>query len=225
MKHLFIVAHPDDEILGCLGTILALKRNREEVYIATASDKSATRENGLREKSKEIHHEINVDGSYYFGWQMMQFDKIDRHEMTVAIETVLEDVKPDAVYIHDGNDIHNDHRVLSQVAIEACKLPLRRSCDWSIKAIYTIEVPSSSDWGSGFIPNSFFEVSEDDLMKKTDLLMMYDDVLRNIPHPRNHTSMKALARYRGGQCGCLYAEAYRKIFEVKCDLFRNTNIS
>lgn len=214
MKHLFIVAHPDDEILGSCGTILNMKKRGDEVVVATASHSSATREDGLKEKSEKTHEIMGVDKSYYFGWVMMQFAQNDRYDMTKQIEDLIIAEQPDYIYTHDNNDIHNDHRVLNGVVMEACKLPMRGWYDKKIKGIYTMEVPSSTDWGYGFVPNAFMEVSENGIEMKSELLRMYDDVLRKVPHPRNYESFLSLARYRGGQCGCLYAEAYRKTFEV-----------
>lgn len=215
MNHLFIVAHPDDEILGSAGTIINLKKNSEYVAVAVFSTKSATRENGLLEKCKKIHKKIGVDKSYFLNYEMMKFGTYDRHEMTVAIENLIVKEKPDIIYTHDYNDIHNDHRTLHKIVMEASKLPMRGISDvHPIRAIYTMEIPSSSDWGSGFIPNSYVEITEEHLRKKEEALIQYNNVLRELPHPVNYDSFKALARYRGGQCGCLYAESYKKVFEI-----------
>lgn len=214
MNHLFIVAHPDDEILGCAGTILELKKKHDRVAVAVFSFRSATRESDLVEKCKKTHADMGVDASYFFDYEMMKFDKYDRHQMTMDIESVILKERPDALYIHDINDIHNDHRTLHRICLEASKLPLRGISDAKpISAIYTFEVPSSSDWGTGFIPNAYCEVSEDDIRKKAEMLSGYGNVVRKPPHPVNYKNIMALAVYRGGQSGCLYAEAFRKIFE------------
>lgn len=216
MTHLFVVAHPDDEILGSCGTILRLLLRGERVVVATISQNSKTREEGLAEKQRRTHELIGVSASYFFDFEMMKFDKYDRYEMTRSIESVIAKEGADVIYTHDPGDIHNDHRVLSQIVMEAAKLPLRqKNVVKNVRAIYTMEIPSSTDWGSGFIPNAYVEITEEALEKKARLLAEYDDVLRGTPHPRNFESFKALARYRGGQCGCEYAEAYRKVFEVR----------
>lgn len=215
MTHLFIVAHPDDEILGGCGTILKLLSRAEQVVIATLSQRTKTRESGLAEKQGNMHRAIGVSASYFFNYEMMKFDKYDRYMMTRDIEKVIAEVQPDVIYTHDESDIHNDHRTLSQIVIEASKLPLRQTETVKpISAIYTMEVPSSTDWGRGFIPNAYVEVTKEALKLKESLLTVYDDVIRQVPHPRNLVSFEALARYRGGQCGCEYAEAFRKVFEL-----------
>lgn len=216
MNHLFIVAHPDDEILGCCGTITRLKKNGDFVAIAVFSHVSATRESDLIQKCKVTHDAIGVDKTYFFDYEMMKFDTYDRYEMTQKVENLIKELKTDCIYTHDENDIHNDHRTLNKIVMEASKLPLRTISDiHPLSAVYTIEIPSSSDWGVGFQPNAFFCVDEIDVRRKADLLKVYDDVLRDTPHPRNEESFLALARFRGGQCGCKYAEAYKKVFELR----------
>lgn len=214
MKHLFVVAHPDDEILGACGAILRAKARGDRVAVAIASDISATRESGLREIAAQTHKKLRVDATYYFGWTMMKFSTYDRYEMTQTVEKIIKKEKPDIVYTHDENDIHNDHRVLGEIVREAVKLPLRGTYKRPIRGVYLLEILSSTDWGRGFIPNAFVEISKEDLSTKAALLEYYDDVIRDIPHPRNYETLKSLARYRGGQCGCEYAEAFRKIFEL-----------
>lgn len=215
MNALFIVAHPDDEVLGACGTISRLKARGDRVAVFTLSSRSATRETGLAEKQRETHKALNVDETYQANYETMKFGSYDRFEMTKAIEEVLRKEQPDLVFTHDGNDIHNDHRVLASIVLEAIKLPLRHSdgCK-AIEGVYAMEIPSSSDWGSGFLPNAYFRIEEPDLWTKAAVLDGYDDVLRDMPHPRNFESFRALARVRGGQCGCMYAEAFKKITEV-----------
>lgn len=215
MTHLFIVAHPDDEVLGCCGTILKHSLRGDRVVVTTYSMNSKTREKGLAEKQETTHKLLGVSKSYFFDYEMMKFDKYDRHEMTRKAEEIIEKESPDIIYTHDCNDIHNDHRFLSQIVMEASKLPMRQKNGVKkIRSIYFMEIPSSTDWGYGFIPNSFTEVTKESIKMKEQLLLTYNDVIREVPHPRNLISFEALARYRGGQCGCEYAEAFKKVFEL-----------
>ena len=215
MNALFIVAHPDDEILGAGGTITRLKARGDRVAVLTLSTSSKTREDGLAALQEKINAEIGIDVTYQQDYATMRFGEYDRFEMTQVIEDVLLKEQPDVVFTHDEHDIHNDHRVTTLIVLEAIKLPLRhRGLCKAIAGVYTMEIPSSSDWGSGFVPNTFFRIEETDIGVKAKALEQYDDVLRPLPHPRNYESLWALARYRGGQCGCDYAEAFRKVMEV-----------
>ena len=215
MTALFIVAHADDEILGACGTIARLKARGDRVAVLTMSCSSATREAGLDEKQRKTHKALQVDATYQGNSETMTLGTCDRYELTRQIEKIIKAEQPNLIFTHDLNDIHNDHRVLASIVLEAIKLPLRHSDrHLAIDGVYAMEIPSSSDWGSGFLPNAFFRIEETDLWQKAALLEGYDDVIRELPHPRNFESFRALARYRGGQCGCLYAEAFRKLMEV-----------
>ena len=215
MKYLIIVAHPDDEILGCFTTISWAIRAGNEVMVEIFSQRSKTREKGLKAKALKIHERIGITKTVFKDYETMKFDKYDRYEMTLAVEKAMKEFQPDYIITHDINDIHNDHRILAEIVLEASKLPLRGTgYSKPLKGIYTMEIPSSTDWGSGFVPNAFFEAREEDLKMKEELMKEYADVIRDLPHPRNAESFYALARYRGGQCGCKYAEAFRKIYEV-----------
>lgn len=216
MTDLFIVAHPDDEILGACGTIARLKARGDRIAVLTMSCKSATREDDLAEKQLKTHEILGIDASYQGDCETMKFATYDRFEMTRVIEDVLKQEDPDNVFTHDLHDIHNDHRVLAEIVLEASKLPMRgHNLCKAIQGLYTMEIPSSSDWGMGFMPNTFFGITEDDIRMKNELLReYYGGVIRDFPHPRNFSSFWALARYRGGQCGCKFAEAFHKVMEV-----------
>lgn len=217
MRHLFIVAHPDDEILGCGGIITRLKKAGDYVSVAVLCCSIRTREDCLKDTVIDMHRRLGIDNTYCFDYVAMKLNEYDRLELTQTIEDVVLKEQPDTIYTHDPNDIHIDHRTLYQLVIEASKLPLRQVNPMAkrIKAIYTIEVPSSTDWGGGFVPNAYVEIPEEALEMKARLLEEYTDVIRSVPHPRNIESFMALARYRGGQCGCRYAEALKKVFEYQ----------
>ena len=140
-RNLFIVAHPDDEILGCCGTIRRLKEKGEYIAVVIFSKKSETRENPLEDKTLTIHKTLGVEKTYILDYEMMKFDKYDRYKMTNDVERFIIHEQPDVIYTHDKNDIHNDHRYLHDIVMEAAKLPFRGIKGVSIHpitAIYTM---------------------------------------------------------------------------------------
>jgi LmbE family N-acetylglucosaminyl deacetylase len=82
-----------------------------------------------------------------------------------------------------------------------------------------MEVPSATDWALDqsvlpFRPDTFFDVSET-LELKLQALACYEGVMRDAPHPRSREVLEALARVRGAQVGCDYAEAVQTAFRVE----------
>lgn len=213
MNILFIVAHPDDEAIGAGATIARLKREGHMVAVLTISHSSVTRHDDLVDKQRKSHDILGVDKSYFGDIETMKFSEADRYRITCGIENVIMAVEPDIIFTHYDKDIHNDHRVVSGIVKEATKLPLRQTgYSKKIKAIYCMEILSSTEWGEGFEPNFFIEVQEDDIEKKIESIEVYDEVLREVPHPRNRETIYALARIRGSQSGGRWAEAFRQIY-------------
>lgn len=214
MRYLFIVAHPDDEALGAGGTIRRLANAGHRIAVLTISSNSPTRADDLIAAQKKSHKILGAAASYNLGVEAMRFAEQDRYTMTQEIENIIRTESPDYIVTHNPTDTHNDHRITSELTREAFLLPLRRkNIDKEIKGAFFMEIPSSTDWSyAGFAPNTFAEINRGDLREKIKAIEVYDDVLRPIPHPRNAESIKALARYRGGQCGAAYAESFIKFY-------------
>ena len=212
-----MVAHPDDEILGAGATIARLKANGNEVFVATMSESSKTREKGLKEKQDASHEIIGVASSFAYGIETMEFAHADRYAATRFIEDAIMKTEPDVLITHSPHDIHDDHRMTAQFVQDAARLPQRQTgYSKPICAILWMEIPSSTDWAypCRFSPTFFSPVDDADIDKKMAALKMYDGVLRDVPHPRNELSIRSLARYRGGQCGAKYAEAFEVAYSV-----------
>ena len=105
--------------------------------------------------------------------------------------------------------------------MEAVKLPQRQICNISpIKDICFMEVPSSTDWNinptlSSFTANWFISVSNDDIKTKVSAIDVYENVLRERPHPRSFAGIHSLATIRGCQCGMQFAEAFQSVFRLE----------
>lgn len=209
-RYMFVVAHPDDEALGGGATIRKLKDEGNQVSVVILNaDFEISRPNMAEDlvKSKEI---MGVDQVYCFGFKNMGFFNEDHREMVEEIEKCIADFKPDFIFTHSPNDIHSDHQITHMVCMQAARLGQRHNGNWKVKALYTMEVSSSTDWGSKpFDPNCFVGVSKEQLDAKIKALETYKNVMRPAPHPRRKDNIIALATIRGSQIGVRYAEAFR----------------
>jgi len=212
MRVLLICAHPDDEALGAGATIRKLKDKGAHIAVLTLSMSSATRTDDLLARQKISHKILGIDTAYRGNIETMKFGQIDRYEVTQLIESAMLKEQPDILITHSPLDIHNDHRITSALVMEAAKLPIRQTQGMKkLKAIMFMEILSSTDWGflGGFTPNCYCEVSGNDLESKYNSIAVYDNVIRELPHPRNMATIKSLARIRGAQSGYLFAEAFQ----------------
>ena len=216
MKYLFVVAHSDDELLGCGGTIQKLIEEKNEVYICCMTQGSETREFGLPIKMKKTHENLGVKKTYTYTCEALKFDEKNHISLVQFIESVIIDCQCDIVVTHNETDLHPDHRKTYLVTMEAVKLPMRQTKKVNeIKGVYTFEVPCSTGWGIDvFKPNTYVSVNEGQINRKVELNTVYDYVIRDNPHPRSKDNIIALARYRGSHSGQEYAEAYKCVFKL-----------
>ncbi|MBU1019247.1 MAG: PIG-L deacetylase family protein [Patescibacteria group bacterium] len=218
-KILVIVAHPDDEILGCGGTIAKLKTENKEVRILILSQGMRSRDdaqdrniNALQEDAKEASKIIGSDKLLIESFPDNSFDSVPMLEIIKKIESIIEEFKPDTVFTHSGSDLNIDHKITCEAVKVACR-PMEGTC---VKRLLAFEVPSSTEWGflgnNSFHPNKFIDISGT-LDKKLEAMSAYKGELREFPHPRSLEYMESLAKVRGGGAGYNAAEAFELVFE------------
>jgi LmbE family N-acetylglucosaminyl deacetylase len=174
----------------------------------------------MREMEKS-HKIIGIKETLVGNFQTMHFNTIPQIELVRFIEDAIKIFQPDAIVTHHPTDVHSDHQQVSIACNTAARISQRQTVSVNrIKALYYMEVPSSTDWGSasgtnGFRPNTYVGVSGEDFNAKIEALKVYTEgsVLRNPPHPRSEKALEALAVKRGSEIGCLMAESFECVFK------------
>jgi len=212
---LIIAAHPDDEVLGCGGTIVKHVLGGDHVSIVFMTNGESSRDNilldNITSRSKDCKEAIEVLGiksvmNFDFPDNMM--DQVPLLEVTKSIESAIDRFKPSVVYTHFSEDLNVDHRITHQAVMTAC-----RPQSWSpVKSIFCFEVLSATEWNSHtkskFNPNKFVDVSD---VWPTKLLALekYSKEMRVFPHSRSIETVEALSIYRGATVGLKKAEAFQ----------------
>ena len=222
--YLFVVAHPDDEILGAGATISKLTESESnEVYVCVMNSVSDIRtidSKKMIEDMKETHRMLGVKGSFVGNFPTLDFNNVPHIELVRFIEQAIKVVQPDYIFTHHPSDLHNDHRHTSSACQVAARLHQRGIGNVKkVRGLYYMEVPSSTDWSlnSGskpFTPDTFCQVMKEDVDAKIEALRLYDGVVRPFPHSRSEEALTALAVSRGTQIGCRYAEAFESVYTV-----------
>ena len=226
-KILIIAAHPDDEVLGCGGTLLKHISNGDKVYVLYISEGTSGRHSKKNSKvlKKEIlkRKEMAKKASKFANFKIVDFLNLKNLELnnyphnylTNIIFQNLKKIKPDTVYTHYEYDLNIDHYQTFLSTYIAC----RPNKDFRINKLLSFEIPSSTDWGIGsngrvFKPNYFVDIKKF-IKKKYFLLNSYKSELRSNPHPRSLENIQALSIMRGGLVGLNNAEAFliNKIIE------------
>lgn len=218
MNYLIVVAHPDDEVLGCGASMKKWSENGDTVDICIMSTEAKAR--AFRPEDKELNDDLKsssdflgVHNRYEATFPNIEMNTVPHIRLVQFIESAIEDSKPDIIITHHPADTNNDHLQTSLACQEAIRLFQRRTDVKAIKEFWYMEIQSSTDWAvnSGmnlFKPNVWVEVGEKGIDDKIKALSMYRGVMRPFPHPRSNEAMKGLAAYRGGQVHYMYAEAF-----------------
>lgn len=213
MKYMFVVAHPDDEVLGGGAFIYRAIKNGDQVSVVILNaDYEKTRKEMFNdiEKSHEI---LGVTERALFSFKNMDFYNANHREMVETIENEIRSFEPDAIITHSDKDLHNDHRITSICTQQAARLGQRHNNGHKVRALYFMEVQSSTEWSAHpFKPDTYAYIHEDDLKAKIKALMVYQNVVRARPHPRSIESVEALALLRGTEIGYPLAEAFKTVW-------------
>lgn len=221
-RHLFVVAHPDDEVLGAGAFIYDAVKKGDEVAVLVFNTCDTTRYDDDHTKIikdlEKSHEVLGIQKLYYTKLNDSNFHNEDHRFMVQKIEDAIRAFEPDTIFTQHPGDVNTDHYWTAASVFEAFRLWQRgREEVHPIEALYLMEVQSSTDWAlnpseSRFNPNTYVEVSEMGVSKKFEALNLYENVIRPVPHPRSREAIFALPLLRGAQCGCKYAEAFECVF-------------
>jgi LmbE family N-acetylglucosaminyl deacetylase len=89
----------------------------------------------------------------------------------------------------------------------------------SVRRIYGMEIPSSTEWSSPnsastFLPTRFVDINATAGAKRR-ALEAYAQEMRPFPHPRSLEAIDSLAAWRGASAGLNAAEAFTVIREIE----------
>ena len=225
-KILVVAAHPDDEILGCGGTMAVHSRTGDEVYVlilgegVTSRDEKRDKEkrgkeiNNLRMNIEAANRIVGTRKSFVFDFPDNRFDSVSLLDIIKVVEKVKNEVRPDIIYTHHQGDLNIDHQIAYRAVLTACR-PLKGE---TITDIYSFEVPSSTEWNVGFcstfVPNYFVDISGSLEIKKK-ALRAYKSEVRSFPHPRSPEALDIIAKRWGLQVGLEAAEAFEVIRSIR----------
>ncbi len=215
-----IVAHSDDEVLGCGGTLARLAGEGRAVHVLVLADGETSRsmpsgepvDSGrLAARSSAARKASSILGCASVSMLGLPDNRLDGIELLDLVKHVEEFVRrhrPTTVFTHHSGDVNIDHRVVHDAVITAC----RPQPDESVREILFFEAISSTEWrppasAAPFNPNYFVDISAT-LAKKQEALQAYESEMRAFPHVRSFRAVTALAEWRGATVGVEAAEAF-----------------
>jgi N-acetylglucosamine malate deacetylase 1 len=220
MKNVLVIAvHPDDETLGCGGTLLKHKALGDRInwLIITKAIPGIRPSANLEEEQKlyirEVALEYKFDEWKQLGFETTQLDKYPIGEIVGSISNYINTLQPKYIYFHHHADVHSDHRITFEAIISATK-NFRAPY---VEKLLVFETLSETEFApairnNAFVPNVFNDITPY-IDKKLEIMKLFTTEQMEEPLPRAMTSIRALARYRGSRIGVEYAEAFMLLFE------------
>ncbi|HSS98214.1 MAG TPA: PIG-L deacetylase family protein [Terriglobales bacterium] len=226
MKVLVVAAHPDDEVLGCGGTMARLSQEGHDVYIAILGEgitsRHAQRSEADQQQLAALHRHaklaakrVGAKDLFLYKLPDNRLDTVPLLEVIKLVEELVEKLKPEVIYTHHPGDLNVDHGVVNRAVMTATR-PITGQC---VREIYAFEVPSSTEWAfqhlqPSFRPNVFMDVSGR-VETKIEALACYDSEFRSFPHPRSPEALRAIASRWGSVVGCQAAEAFELLRSIR----------
>ena len=217
MRILVFAPHPDDEVLGCGGTIAKYAYSGSGVFLCVVtkaykpdwSDEQISNQRSTVLKASKV---LGVTNTFFLDFPTVKLDTVPQKELNDAIIGCIKDVSPELVIVPHNGDVNLDHRIVfNSVMVAARPMP-----ETSVKKILSCEILSETDWAIPsrvFVPDVYVEITNT-LKRKLDAMKIYDTELKKFPHSRSLEGIVALAQKRGVEAGVEAAESFKLIREI-----------
>jgi N-acetylglucosamine malate deacetylase 1 len=220
VERVIVVApHPDDETLGCGGTLLRHAARGDEVHWLIVTDMREVHGftgEQVERRGSEIAQVASAYGFRAVHNLALPPAGLDRHpmgELIAAIGAVFREVEPTTLYLPYRADAHSDHAFVFDAAA-ACTKWFRYP---SVRRVLVYETLSETDFGltspaAGFSPNSFVDITGF-LTEKLRIAALFASEMGEFPFPRSTEALRALAAVRGAASGFKAAESFMLLRE------------
>lgn len=197
---LCVVAHPDDEVLGCGGTLAKHAENGDEVGIWYGTDHYHDERN---DAAAILGLSTSVVGCLALPDQKFETVPIIESQQFMEMSTF----QPDVIYTHHPGDLNLDHALIARAVLTA----FRPKPESKPRTILACEVLSSTEYTYPrvFQPNWYVSLTADQVSQAQDALACYASEVHSYPHPRSRTAIRNRAAVRGSEIGVDYAEAFQ----------------
>lgn len=211
---LVVAAHPDDEVLGCGGTLALHAKAGDLVAAVIACEGESLRYGdvgvGQKVHTQQAADKLGISDIRLLGFPDQRLDTLTLTEIITPLEKVIRELQPQIIYCHHGNDVNRDHQLLFQALLVAT-----RPTEGCIEAVYSFDTASSTEWAfpRTFAPDTWVDISST-LATKLQAMACYQSEVREYPHPRSVKALEYRARAWGNQCCLEAAEVFMTVRRV-----------
>jgi LmbE family N-acetylglucosaminyl deacetylase len=208
---LVLAAHPDDEVLGCGGTVALHARAGDHVTSVVVCEGESLRYGpegvGQREQMHRAAERLGVQDVRLLGFADQRLDTLTLTDIITPLERIVRELRPRIVYCQYGGDINRDHELLFKALLVAT-----RPTEQYIDAIYAFDTASSTEWAypQTFVPDTWVDISST-LEAKIAAMACYESEVRDYPHPRSLEALRYRAKAWGNRACLDAAEVFMTI--------------
>lgn len=220
MNVLAISAHPDDETLGCGGTLLRHHGEGHSLHwaIVTQAHSPQWSSELIERKAAEVEAVArcySMQSVHRLRLPTTELDAIPFARVIDGLRTAIEQVHPDIVYLPHRGDVNTDHEVVFRAALSVLKAFYMRR--FGVSRILSFETLSSTEaaapaQSSAFVPNVYIDITPY-CERKVEIMSVFESEAQADPMPRGPSAIRALARYHGATVNVEYAEAFMLVRE------------
>ena len=216
-KILIFAPHPDDETLGCGGTLFRHKQDGDDLYwviVTCISKEFGWPIDAIKKRDAEIEavgEKYGFKDIFNFGLPTTKIDTLPVSDLIQKITDVLVKIEPEIIYMPFAYDVHTDHQLIGKT--------LQSTIKWFrhpyIKKVLMYETLSETEYNfvdnRSFRPIVFINISNF-LRDKIETMKIYKSEIDDFPFPRSEKTIRSLAALRGSQSGYKAAEAFELVF-------------
>jgi len=219
MNILVIAPHPDDEVLGCGGTIARHVAQGDTVSVLVVTRGVSdlfphAQVQTTRTELRTAHNLLGIIATHFLDFPAPELDTVPIRKIAEQIGSIIRQFRPLTIYLPYVSDLHVDHRIVYDATLVAAR-PIHGS---TVQRLLCYETLSETEWASpygnrSFFPTVFVNIGEF-LGKKLEAMACYQSQLREFPHPRSLRAIEAQAHLRGSVVGFNAAEAFVLLREI-----------
>jgi LmbE family N-acetylglucosaminyl deacetylase len=219
MQVLIVAPHPDDDVIGCGGSIIRHIRKGHTVTVVYMTSGEAGSLVRAKEELRRIREAETSEAASVMGFSDLIFLRnadgclsADAENLT-RLTRIIREKRPEMIYFPHAGEGCRDHRITHEICVEVVKRargPWFQECPgepWSVESVLCYEI-----W-TPLAEVSYTEEISDCVDLKLEALRRHRSQLASIPYDE---AVRGLNRYRGAMTRRgIYCECFQILFTCK----------